>query len=233
MAAIKADGKAGPAVRVPGRPPVQPIRGVPPRTDPGTLRRDAPGVFAPALKPVLSLAMTQNFASAPPTVFLYTEEKRGNQWVESVIVGQYADFSGSEKFIVVQDPHTLINFVYRVDHYSNNLDAISITDRTEADFAARKSTNVNGATFKLAPPEEAVKLLRGKTRWIQDKGAILSVLLQGAATRNVGIVRPKIQRDRVTDVPNGVPVEYLRDRHVADASDPAPSGTEDTPADRA
>jgi hypothetical protein len=175
--------------------------------------------------------MTQNFASAPPTVFLYTEEKRGNQWVESVVVGQYADFSGSEKFIVVQDPHTLINFVYRIDHYSNNLDAISITELTEADFAARKSTTVNGATFKLGPPEEAVKLLRGKTRWIQDKGAILSVLLQGAATKKVGFVRPKIQRDRVTDVPNGVPVEYLRDRHVAPAGEPPPSTAEDRPAD--
>jgi hypothetical protein len=156
--------------------------------------------------------MTQNFTSAPPTILVYTEEKRGNQWVESIIVGQIGDFSGSEKFLVVQDPHTRLNFVYRIDHMSGNLDAISMTPLTEAEFAARKTTTINGATFKLGPPEDAVKLLRGKTQWIQDKGAILSVLLQGAATRKVGFVQPRIQRDRVTQVPDGIPVEYLRDR---------------------
>jgi hypothetical protein len=157
--------------------------------------------------------MTQNDnLAAPPTLLLYTEEKRGNQWVESIIVGQMADFSGSEKFIIVQDPHTRINFVYRIDHMSNNLDAVSITPLTEAEFAARKNITINGATFKLGPPADAVKLLRGKTQWIQDKGSILSVLLQGAATKKVGFVRPRIQRDRVTQIPTGVPVEYLRDR---------------------
>lgn len=161
--------------------------------------------------------MTQNLTSAPPTVFLYTEEKRGNQWVESIIVGQLGDFSGSEKFIVIQDPHTQINFVYRIDSMSNNLDAISMTTLTEADFAARKTTTISGATFKLGPAEDAVRLLRGKTQWIQDKGAILSVLLQGAATKKVGFVSSRIQRDRVTQVNPGVPVEYLRDRTRRDA----------------
>lgn len=156
--------------------------------------------------------MTQNFTSAPPTVFLYTEEKRGNQWVESIIVGQLGDFSGSEKFIVIQDPHTQINFVYRIDSMSSNLDAVSMTSLTEADFAGRKTTTISGATFKLGPPEDAVRLLRGKTQWIQDKGAILSVLLQGAATKKVGFVSSRIQRDRVTQVSPNVPVEYLRDR---------------------
>jgi hypothetical protein len=156
--------------------------------------------------------MTQNYTPAPSTVFLYTEEKRGNQLVESVIIGQFADFSGSEKLIVIQDPHTNINFVYRIDHYSSNLDAVSITKMTAADFAARKSVTINGATFKVAPSEEAVKLLKGKNQWIQDKGAILSVLLRGAATRNVGFVRAGIQRDRVEHVPTGVPVEYLLQR---------------------
>jgi hypothetical protein len=175
--------------------------------------------------------MTQNFTSAPPTIFLYTEEKRGNQWVESIIVGQMGDFSGSEKYIVIQDPHTGINFVYRVDSATSNLDAVSMTPLTEADFAARKSIVINGATFKLGPPEDAVKLLRGKTQWIQDKGAILSVLLQGAATRKVGFVRSHIQRDRVTQIPQGVPVEYLRDRTAGAAADetqsdqPAEAGT--------
>ncbi|MFC4273545.1 hypothetical protein [Achromobacter aloeverae] len=158
--------------------------------------------------------MTENSNSAPPTIFLYTEEKRGNQLVESVVIGQFSDFSGSEKLIVIQDPHTRINFVYRIDAFSNNLDAVSITHYTEADFSARKSITINGATFKLGPPSDAVKLLRGKNQWIQDKGAILSVLLQGAATntKSVGFVRPKIQRDRIEKIPPGVNVEYLRDR---------------------
>ncbi|AOB30107.1 hypothetical protein AKI39_04505 [Bordetella sp. H567] len=161
--------------------------------------------------------MTQNFTSAPPTIFLYTEEKRGNQWVESIVVGQLGDFSGSEKYIVVQDPHTRINFVYRIDAMSGNLDAVSMTHLTEADFAARKTTTINGATFKLGPAEDAIRLLRGRTQWIQDKGAILSVLLQGAATKKVGFVTTRIQRDRVTQVNPGIPVEYLRERMAADA----------------
>jgi hypothetical protein len=167
--------------------------------------------------------MTQNFTSAPPTIFLYTEEKRGNQWVESIVVGLLGDFSGSEKFIVIQDPHTRINFVYRIDSMSSNLDAVSMTHLTEADFVARKTTTINGATFKLGGPEDAIRLLKGKTQWIQDKGSILSVLLQGAATKKVGFVRSRISRDRVTQVNPSVPVEYLRDRtgREAEADDAA------------
>ncbi|WP_454691822.1 hypothetical protein [Achromobacter aloeverae] len=158
--------------------------------------------------------MTENANSAPPTIFLYTEEKRGNQLVESVVIGQISDFSGSEKLIVVQDPHTRINFVYRIDAFSNNLDAVSITHCAEADFAARKNITIRGATFKLGPPSDAIKLLRGKNQWIQDKGSILSVLLQGAATntKSVGMVRTQIQRERLDRIPPGVQVEYLRDR---------------------
>lgn len=153
--------------------------------------------------------MTPNPAPDRPTVFLYTEEKRGNQLVESLIIGQLSDFSGSEKLIVIQDPHTQINFVYRIEHYSGNLDAVSMTPLTDADFNSRKSVNINGATFKLGPAPEGYKLLKGKNQWIQDKGSILSVLLRGAATKNVGFVRPQIQRDRVDQIPQGIPVEYL------------------------
>lgn len=178
--------------------------------------------------------MTQNFTSAPPTIFLYTEEKRGNQWVESIVVGQLGDFSGSEKFIVVQDPHTRINFVYRIDAMSSNLDAVSMTTLTEADFASRKTTTIGGATFKLGPAEDAIRLLRGKAQWIQDKGSILSVLLQGAATKKVGFVRARIQRDRVTQVNPATPVEYLRDRRASDAEEadgaPADGAVPDTAA---
>ena len=55
------------------------------------------------------------------------------------------------------------------------------------------------------------ELLRGKTQWIQDKGAVLSVLLQNAAARKTRFAPPRIERDRVRRVPQGVPVEYLAD----------------------
>src|ERR1700744_6172338 len=125
--------------------------------------------------------------STPPlrTVLLYTEEKRGNQLVESPIIGMLSDFSGSEKLVVIQDPHTRINFVYRIDQFNNNLDAVSVSTFAEEDFRAKKSTTINGATFKLGSSEEAHKLLRGRNEWIQDKGSILSVLLRAASTKNV------------------------------------------------
>jgi hypothetical protein len=66
-------------------------------------------------------------------------------------------------------------------------------------------------SYKLGTAENAMKLLRGKTQWIQDKGAVLSVLLQNAAARKTRFAPPRIERDRVRKVPQGVPVEYLAD----------------------
>ena len=64
-------------------------------------------------------------------------------------------------------------------------------------------------SYRLGTVENAMKLLRGKTQWIQDKGAVLSVLLQNAAARKTRFSAVRIERDRMRKVPHGVPVEYL------------------------
>ncbi|EHK64413.1 hypothetical protein [Achromobacter arsenitoxydans] len=143
------------------------------------------------------------------TVFIYTEEQRGNQMVESRVLGMMSDISGSEKLIVVQDPFNGFKFIYRVDHESNNLDAAAITEQDESNFNGKTSLEINAMTYRLGTPENAMKLLRGKTHWIQDKGSVLSVLLQNAAARKTRFAPPRIERDRMRKVPEGVPVELL------------------------
>ena len=73
-------------------------------------------------------------SQARHTIFLYTEEQRGNQLVESPVIGMLSDVSGSDKLVVVQDPHSGLKFIYRVDHESSNLDAAAITEQEPASF---------------------------------------------------------------------------------------------------
>ncbi|WP_429927545.1 hypothetical protein [Achromobacter xylosoxidans] len=145
------------------------------------------------------------------SIFIYTEEQRGNQLVESPVIGMLSDVSGSDKLVVVRDPFSGIKFIYRVDHESNNLDAAAITEQDESAFDGKIAVQINSMSYKLGTAENAMKLLRGKTQWIQDKGAVLSVLLQNAAARKTRFAPPRIERDRVRRVPQGVPVEYLAD----------------------
>ncbi|MDQ8030904.1 hypothetical protein CEG14_11450 [Bordetella genomosp. 1] len=165
-------------------------------------------------------------SSAPRTIHLYTEEQRGNQIVESIVVGMFSDVSGADKLIVVQDPHSGIKFVYRVEHDVSNLDAAAITELDAAKFDGKSSTNINGMSYKLGTADAALKLLRGKTTWIQDKGAVLSVLLQNAAVRSARFSVMRIQRERMTKVPPGVQVESLaqalaaREAAAASTADP-------------
>ncbi|WP_333903530.1 hypothetical protein [Achromobacter insolitus] len=143
------------------------------------------------------------------TIFLYTEEQRGNQLVESPVIGMLSDVSGSDKFVVVQDPHSGLKFVYRIDHDSSNLDAAAITEQDVSLFNGKASVQINAMSYRLGTAENAMKLLRGKSQWIQDKGAVLSVLLQNAAARKTRFAAPRIERDRMRKVPPGVPVEHL------------------------
>lgn len=143
------------------------------------------------------------------SIFIYTEEQRGNQLVESLVVGMMSDVSGSEKLIVVQDPHSSLKFIYRIDNESSNLDAAAITEQDESVFNGKTSVQINSMSYRLGTAENAMKLLRGKTHWIQDKGAVLSVLLQNAAARKTRFSPPRIERDRVRKVPEGVPIERL------------------------
>ncbi|WP_459618516.1 hypothetical protein [Bordetella sp. 2513F-2] len=167
-------------------------------------------------------------SSDPPrTLFVYTEEQRGNQLVESVLVGMISDIAGAEKLVVVKDPHSGIQFVYRVLHEISNLDAAAITELDPAEFDGRRTTQINGMNYRLGTPDSALRLLRGKTHWVQDKGCVLSVLLQNAAARRSTLVSRSIARERLTRVPPGVPVEYLADRTAAQAES-APDTT--TPA---
>lgn len=148
-------------------------------------------------------------APARHSVFIYTEEQRGNQLVESPIIGMLSDVSGSDKLIVAQDPHSGLKFIYRVDHESSNLDAAALTEQEPDTFNGKTSVLINGMSYRLGTADNAMKLLRGKNQWIQDKGAVLSVLLQNAAARKTRFASARIERDRMRKVPQGVPVEYL------------------------
>ncbi|MGB3434197.1 hypothetical protein [Achromobacter sp.] len=154
--------------------------------------------------------MQQTFAApARNTIYIYTEEQRGNQLVESPVIGMLSDISGSDKLVVALDPHSGLKFVYRIDHDSNNLDAAAITEQDASLFNGKTSVQINAMTYRLGTAENAMKLLRGKTQWIQDKGAVLSVLLQNAAARKTRFAPPRIERDRMRKVPPGVLVEHL------------------------
>lgn len=154
-------------------------------------------------------AAPASFSSARHSIFIYTEEQRGNQMVESLVLGMMSDVSGSEKLIVVQDPFSSVKFIYRIDHESSNLDAAAITEYDEAAFNGKNSVEINAMSYRLGTAENAMKLLRGKTHWIQDKGSVLSVLLQNAAARKTRFAPARIERDRMRKVPQGVPVELL------------------------
>ena len=143
------------------------------------------------------------------SIFIYTEEQRGNQLVESPVIGMLSDVSGSDKLIVAQDPHSGLKFIYRVDHESSNLDAAAITEQEPSAFDGKTSVQINAMSYRLGNAENAMKLLRGKKQWIQDKGAVLSVLLQNAAARKTRFASARIERDRMRKVPAGVPIEYL------------------------
>lgn len=154
--------------------------------------------------------MQQTYAApARHTIYVYTEEQRGNQLVESLVLGMLSDISGSDKLVVVQDPHSSLKFVYRIDHDSSNLDAAAITEQDASLFNGKTSVQINSMTYRLGTAENAMKLLRGKNQWIQDKGAVLSVLLQNAAARKTRFAPPRIERDRMRKVPPGVAVEHL------------------------
>jgi hypothetical protein len=148
-------------------------------------------------------------AKSRHSIFIYTEEQRGNQLVESLVIGMLSDISGSDKLIVAQDPHSGLKFIYRVDHESSNLDAAAITEQEPESFNGKTSVQINAMSYRLGSADNAMKLLRGKTQWIQDKGAVLSVLLQNAAARKTRFASARIERDRMRKVPQGVPVEYL------------------------
>ena len=71
---------------------------------------------------------------------------------------------------------------------SSNLDAAALTEQDGSAFNGKQSVEINAMTYKLGTADNAMKLLRGKTHWIQD-GSVLSVLLQNAASRKTRLRR--------------------------------------------
>lgn len=145
------------------------------------------------------------------TLFLYTEEQRGNQLVESIVLGILNDISATDKLLVVQDPHSELKFVYLVRSDTHNLDAIGVIDLPAEKFDGQSSAVISGINYRLGTVEQAMKYLRNHTHWIQDKGSVLSVLLHYVASRRTGLSMPRnIKRNRRVSIPPGVPVETLK-----------------------
>jgi hypothetical protein len=164
-----------------------------------------------------------------PTIFLYTEEQRGRQVVESRVIGSFSDISNSEKYVVVKDPNSGIQFVYAMQHSTNNLDAVAITEIAPIKFDGKNGTVINDVKYRLGTPENAMKFLRNKSRWIQDKGCVLSVLLQNAAARRNAFIIRTIERQRITDIPPDAPVELLPPEEPVPTSEASSSSMGETP----
>ncbi|EXF88213.1 hypothetical protein D554_3490 [Bordetella holmesii 30539] len=124
-------------------------------------------------------------------------------------MGILSDISGTEKYVVVRDPNAGLQYVYRVDYDSGNLDAVAMLDVGQDQFDGRHRTAISAMAYRLGTPDAAMKLLRGKTHWIQDNGAVLSVLLQNAASRAAGFSLRRIHRPRVQQIPAGTAVQRL------------------------
>lgn len=152
---------------------------------------------------------TQDLTSFRPTILLYTQEKRGNQLVESAVIGCFSDFANINKFVVVRDPYTDIAFVYQIRYEAHNLDAVAITKLADHRFDGKSTTQIGGMTYKLGTPTTAFGLLKGRKQWVQDKGSVLSVLLHNAAATSSEFSTQKISRDRLRIIPDGTPIEYL------------------------
>lgn len=136
------------------------------------------------------------------TIFLYTNDDQGGQFAESPVIGMISDIVGTRKLVVVRDPASNIDYVYKISPVPNNLDAVSLSQLSPTDFADRKRIVLDGDTHKLAPAPEAMKLLNGQTYWIQDKGSMLSVLVHSAALGPMKFVARTINRPRITDLPS-------------------------------
>lgn len=156
--------------------------------------------------------MTTIDYSSFPTVLVYTEEQRGHRLVESPILGMIADIAGMEKLVVVRDLPNALNIVYRIRHEIDNLDALAIVPYVPEDFIERKRIQVDGMSYVLDTPQNAIPLLRGKQRWVQDKGAILAVLLDGASSRKIRFASRRMSRERLHTIPADALIDRLGTR---------------------
>lgn len=153
--------------------------------------------------------MSNELAKSRPTLYLYTERDSGGALVESVIIGTINDYSG-DKLLVVQDPYNDVKYVYQADFDTLTFNAVGVVNLPEEQFESRASVEINNLTYRLGSSDQAVKHLRKRMQWIQDKSAAMSVLLYYTASRRSKLSVPhSITRDRVLGIPPDTPIETL------------------------
>lgn len=155
--------------------------------------------------------MNNDIALPRHTIFLYTEEDKGGRLIESPVIGLINDYSG-ERLIVVRDPYNDLKFVYRADFDTYNMEAVGIVHLTDEEFESKASVEIEHLVYRLGSAEQAIRHLRKRTKWIQDKSAAMSVLLDYTASRRQKLSAPRsIQRDKVLVIPPEAPVEKLEE----------------------
>ena len=147
-------------------------------------------------------------AAVRHSIFIYTEEQRGNQLVESTVIGMLSDISGSDKLIVVQDPFSGLKFIYRVDHESSNLDAAALTEQDGSAFNGKQSVEINAMTYKLHRGQRHEIVARQDAL---DPGQGLRAVGAAAECRvTQDAFRAAAHRTRPdAQIPPGVPIERL------------------------
>jgi|SRR6185437_14012194 len=179
--------------------------------------------------------MNNEIAFPRHTIFLYTEEDNGGRLIESPVIGLINDYSG-DRLLVVRDPYNDLKFVYRVDFDTYNLEAVGIVHLTDEQFDSRGSVKIEHLIYRLNSAEQAIRHLRKRTHWIQDKSSAMSVLLHYTASRRQKLSMPRsIDRDKVLVIPPDTPVETLEEiiasRNAAAASEAMENNTPSTPQD--
>lgn len=157
------------------------------------------------------------------TILLYTEEDNGGRLIESPVIGLINDYSG-DRLVVVRDPYNDLKFVYRVDFDTYNLEAVGVVHLTDEQFESKASVEIDHLVYRLSSAEQAIRHLRKRTKWIQDKSSQMSVLLHYTASRRQKLSMPRsIDREKVLVIPPDAPVETLEEiiasRNAAAASE--------------
>ncbi|WP_019939154.1 hypothetical protein [Bordetella sp. FB-8] len=155
--------------------------------------------------------MNDEIALPRHTIFLYTEGDNGGRLIESAVIGLVNDYSG-DRLLVVRDPYNDLKFVYRVDFDTSNMEAVGVVHLTEEQFDSKASVEIEHLSYRLGSAEQAIRLLRKRTQWIQDKSSAMSVLLNYTASRRQKLSTPRsIDREKVVLIPPDTPVQTLEE----------------------
>lgn len=145
------------------------------------------------------------------TIFLYTQGDNGGRLIESQVIGLINDYSG-DRLLVVRDSYNDLKFVYRIEIDTHNLEAVGVVHLSEEQFDSKASVEIEHLAYRLGSAEQAVRLLRKRTQWIQDKSSAMSVLLDYTASRRQRLSTPRsIDREKILAIPADTPVETLEE----------------------